>query len=97
MNNNQQHLITGGDDHFLPQLINAINNATQIDMAVAFIRMTGLELIKDALQEACEREVSMRILTGDYLGVTEPQALRQLMLLKEGGAKVRIFESKDSH
>lgn len=96
MNNNQQHLITGGDDHFLPQLINAINNATHIDMAVAFIRMTGLELIKDALQEACEREVSMRILTGDYLGVTEPQALRQLMLLKEEGAKVKIFESKDS-
>jgi len=96
MKNNQQHLITGGEDYFLPQLIDAINHATHIDMAVAFIRMTGLELIRDALQDACERKVCMRILTGDYLGVTEPQALRQLMLLKEEGADIRIFESENS-
>ncbi|SFL04819.1 phospholipase D-like domain-containing protein [Azotobacter beijerinckii] len=34
----------------------------------------------------------MRVLTSDYLDVTDPDALRRLMLLQEQGAQVRIFE-----
>ena len=89
-----QHLITGGDDPFLPKLLGAINSAIEINITVAFIRESGLFLIFDALMEALERNVKIRILTGDYLNITDPKALRHLLLLQVAGAEVRIFESK---
>ena len=87
-------LTVGGDDPFLPSLLKAINHADDIAIATAFIRMTGVRLIKAALVDALERKARVRILTGDYLGVTDPQALRYLMLLKEQGADVKVFESQ---
>lgn len=90
----QKNLTVGGDDPFLPSLLQAINYANDIAIATAFIRMTGVRLIKAALEDALERGARVRILTGDYLGVTEPQALRYLMLLQEQGAEVKVFESQ---
>lgn len=91
--NNLQHLITGGDDPFCPKLIDDINAAKRIDITVSFIRQSGLQLIYPVLTDALERGVEMRILTGDYLNVTEPVALRHLLLLVESGADVRVFET----
>ncbi len=89
-----QSLITGGkSDPFLPQLLDAINQATEIDITVAFIRQSGLDLIFDALRDAMNRRAVIRVLTSDYLDVTEPQALRRLMLLAERGADVRLFST----
>jgi superfamily II DNA or RNA helicase/SOS-response transcriptional repressor LexA len=90
-----QHLVTGGDDPFLPKLTDDINSAKRIDITVSFIRQSGLHLIHNALKEALERGVEMRILTGDYLNVTEPIALRHLLLLQESGADVRVFETRE--
>jgi len=89
-----QHLITGDTDPFLPHLIHAINQATHIDITVSFIRATGFRLLENALQEALAHHVKIRVLTGDYLYITDVYALRGLMLLKDRGADVRIFESK---
>ncbi|MFV2057631.1 MAG: DEAD/DEAH box helicase family protein, partial [Thiohalomonadales bacterium] len=90
----KQALITGGkSDHFLPQLLDAINKATEINFAVAFIRQSGLELIFEALKDALGRGAMIQILTSDYLDVTEPQALRRLMLLQERGAKVCVYST----
>ncbi len=89
-----QSLITGGKtDPFLPQLLDAINQAMEIEIAVAFIRQSGLELIFDALLDAMDRNARIRLLTSDYLGVTEPQALRRLMLLEERKADVRLYSA----
>ncbi|MES9856232.1 MAG: DEAD/DEAH box helicase family protein [Sedimenticola sp.] len=89
-----QSLITGGkSDPFLPQLLDAINQATEIDITVSFIRQSGLELIFDALRDAMGRHVAIRVLTSDYLDVTEPQALRRLMLLAEREADIRLFST----
>lgn len=93
----QQHLITGDTDHFLPHLIHAINRASHIDITVGFIRITGLQLLESALQDALERKIPMRLLTGDYLNITDVYSLRKLMLLKDRGAKVRIFESEGKY
>ena len=89
----EQSLVTGGDDHFLPKLIQEINRATRVDIAVSFIRASGLALIKTALEDALAADVSIRIVTGGYLYITEPKALRMLMILQEKGAQVKIFES----
>ncbi|KAA1189113.1 DUF3427 domain-containing protein [Pseudohalioglobus sediminis] len=87
-------LTVGGDNPFLPSLLEAINHADDIAIATAFIRMTGVRLIQGALEDALERGARVRVLTGDYLGVTDPQALRYLMLLHEQGAEVKVFESR---
>lgn len=98
MNQDVSYLSTGGDDHFLPKLISAINSAKKIDMTVAFVRETGMRLLIPSLREALERGATIRILTCDYMQITDPGALRYLLLLKEStneqqGADVRIFES----
>ncbi len=90
----KQHLITGDEDPFLPHLVSAINKASCIDITVGFIRATGLRLLEPPLLDALDRSISIRIVTGDYLNITDVHALRQLMLLKDKGANVRIFESK---
>ncbi len=38
----KSRLVTGGDDPFLPHLSTAINQASEIDLAVAFIKTTGI-------------------------------------------------------
>lgn len=96
-------LVTGGDEHpFLPHLCAAIHRAHKVDMAVAFIKTTGLRLLLPDLLESLQRNGSklppaqVRILTSDYLDVTDPEALRLLMLLAEQGAQVRVYQSRGS-
>lgn len=92
-------LVTGGDDNpFLPHLCAAIHQAHTIKMAVAFIKTTGLRLLLPDLLESLQRNenTQVRILTSDYLDVTDPEALRLLMLLAEQGAQVRVFQSSGS-
>lgn len=96
-------LVTGGDEQpFLPHLCAAIHRAHRVDMAVAFIKTTGLRLLLPDLLESLQRSDStlpaaqLRILTSDYLDVTDPEALRLLMLLAEQGAQVRIYQSSGS-
>lgn len=92
-----RHLNVGGvRDPFLPRLLAAIRRADQIDLAVAFIKTSGLSLLFDSLADAVTaRGARLRILTSDYLDVTDPQALRRLMLLSERGADVRLFAATD--
>jgi HKD family nuclease len=90
-----ERLVTGGDrDPFLPRLLAALRQANQIDLAVAFVKSSGLDLLFAALSDAVElRGARLRVLTSDYLDVTDPQALRQLLLLAERGAEIRLFEA----
>lgn len=91
-------LITGGiHDPFLPKIREAINQADEIELAVAFIKSSGLELIFQALIEAVAiRGTRLTVLTSDYLDVTDPQALRSLMLLAERGANIRLYHTSGS-
>jgi len=93
-----QCLSTGGDrDPFLPRILAEIYRADEIELAVAFIKSSGLELILSALSDAVTiRGARLTLLTSDYLDVTDPQALRRLMLLSERGADIRLFESENS-
>jgi len=92
-----QQLTTGGvRDPFLPRLLAAIRQANEIDLAVAFVKSSGLALLFGALSDAILiRGARLRILTSDYLDVTDPAALRRLLLLAERGAEVRLFETGD--
>lgn len=93
-------LITGEGNPLLPHLKSAITNAQSIDIAVSFIKVSGLRKIINDLEDALELDertgsarATVRILTSDYLGVTEPEAFRLLALLQERGASVKVFEA----
>ena len=93
MQSTKHHLITGGSDRpLIRELLDAIHRADEIELAVAFIKVSGLELLFQALAHRLEEEphATVRVLTSDYLDVTDPVALRRLMLLAEAGAEVRI-------
>lgn len=94
-------LTTGGDDPLLPQLIHAINHATEIEIAVSFIQPSGLDLLLPSIHEAIERKrlnkqpLKLRILTSDYLHITHPIALRSLVELEGDCIEVKIFETNN--
>ncbi|MDP5292560.1 DEAD/DEAH box helicase family protein [Oceanimonas sp. CHS3-5] len=96
-------LVTGGGEQdpvfnqpLLTPLLEAINRTGKdsvITMVLSFIRQSGLVLLKEALHEALGRGASLKILTSDYLDVTEPVALRELMQLADRKADVRVYQS----
>ena len=92
-----QRLVTGGADHFLPHLSEAFTWATQADLAVAFIKTTGLRLLLPDLEAMVDggSPRRVRVLTSDYLDITDPEALRLLLLLQERGAEVRVYTTKE--
>ena len=93
-------LVTGEQENpFLLQLCAAIAQADEIDLAVAFVKVTGLRLLLPDLHLALTQNelrtrapARLRIVTSDYLDVTDPEGLRLLMLLQEQGAQARVFE-----
>lgn len=71
-------VMTGGKDKnrfLLYQLRFSMLKARQIDIIVSFLMESGVRLILDDLEQALERGVKIRILTGNYLGITQPGAL----------------------
>ncbi|MFV1975807.1 MAG: DUF3427 domain-containing protein [Candidatus Scalindua sp.] len=90
----EKSLTTGGShDPFLPKVLHSIRHADEIEFGVAFIKSSGLDLIFQALSDALTiRNAQLTILTSDYLDVTDPEALRRLMLLSERGANVHLFQ-----
>lgn len=92
----QRRLITGGEsDHFLPQLSAACAHATEVDLAVAFVKTTGLRLLLSDLQAVAQDPARrLRLLTSDYLGITDPEALRLLLLQQQQGADVRVHTTQ---
>lgn len=64
----------------------SIQESDEIIMNVSFIRDSGMKLLIKDLKEAKERGKRIKILTSDYMKVTEPNALYRL--LEIGGVKI---------
>ena len=67
--------ITGESDYLYTRIKQSIEQAESIDIIVSFLMESGVRLILKDLQKAIERGVHIRILTGNYLHITEPSAL----------------------
>ncbi len=76
------------------QLKMSILNADRIDIIVSFLMESGVKLILEDLKSAQNRGVQIRILTGNYLGITQPSAL--YLLKKELGdcLDLRLYNDK---
>ena len=86
-------LITGAEDPLLPLLKHHLTESDSVDIAVAFTMRSGLELIHPYLAELLSRGGRLRILTGDYLDTTDPDALLLLLDL-DGNIERRVYETR---
>lgn len=89
-----RNLVTGGGDPLLPHLKRHLASAHSVDVAVAFVLPSGLALLWDHLSEMLERGGRVRVLTGDYLDATDPDALVRLLDLEgdsPGQVERRVF------
>lgn len=70
--------ITGGQDkrmYLYYQLINSLKQADSVDIVVSFLMESGVRMLLGELDNALKRGAKIRILTGNYLGITQPSAL----------------------
>ncbi len=76
------------------QLKMSIVNAKRIDIIVSFLMESGVRMILRDLKSALDRGASIRILTGNYLGITQPSAL--YLIKKELGdcVDLRFYSDK---
>jgi superfamily II DNA or RNA helicase/HKD family nuclease len=66
---------TGGNDYLLPKLTASLKRAKTIDIIVGFLMESGVKLLIEDLKQGADKGVRIRILTGNYLNITQPQAL----------------------
>lgn len=75
-----QPLATGGlEDPFLRHLVPLFARATDVTIVAAFIQESGLELLKSTILATLARGARVRLLTGDYLNITQADALKTLL------------------
>ena len=67
--------ITGHNDHLYKHIQQSIHTATSIDIIVSFLMESGVKLIQKDLEEIKDKNMPIRILTGNYLNITQPSAL----------------------
>jgi superfamily II DNA or RNA helicase/HKD family nuclease/diadenosine tetraphosphate (Ap4A) HIT family hydrolase len=85
-------LVRGERDPLLPHLQYELETATAADLSVAFIQRSGVELLRPYLIDMLQRNGTIRILTGDYMNVTDPDALAELLDL-DGPLQLRVFQA----
>lgn len=72
------NVMTGDRDrsrYLYYQLKMSIAEAKQIDIIVSFLMESGVRMLLNDMKRALDRDVKIRILTGNYLGITQPSAL----------------------
>lgn len=85
--------ITGDKDHIYPKLKQSFKTATTIDIIVSFLMESGVKLLLQDLKEALNRGVKIRILTGNYLKITQPQALYLLKSELKDQVDLRFYNN----
>ena len=78
----------------LYQLKMSIRKANSIDVIVSFLMTTGVKLVIEELAAAVERGASLRILTGTYLSITQPEALYLLKSRLGDSFELRMYNDK---
>ena len=85
--------ITGDKDHIYPKLKQSFKTATTIDIIVSFLMESGVKLLLQDLKEALNRGVKIRILTGNYLKITQPQSLYLLKSELKDKVDLRFYNN----
>ncbi len=89
-------VFTGQDSPLENSLKESISNANRIDMVASFTKVTGVCEILEDLRMAVARGTKIRFLTGTYLGITEPSAIRMLMDACGESIEIRFYKGTNS-
>ena len=93
-------LTTGGTNPLLPHLERDLAVAASVDIAVAFILPSGVEHLYPHFEDLLARGGALRLLTGDYLDISDPDALQRLIDLRTlynyGRCELRVYCSSGS-
>jgi diadenosine tetraphosphate (Ap4A) HIT family hydrolase len=92
-------LFDGLDGSFKLELLRSLWNERfdRADLVVSFIMRSGLDLIGRHLEDALDRGTRVRILTTDYLHITDADALTRLLDLADGTdgrLETRVFHDE---
>ncbi|WWU67386.1 DEAD/DEAH box helicase family protein [Clostridium baratii] len=91
-----RNCILGGDGDFLVyKLREAFKKAKKVDIIVAFLMESGVKLLKKDIEEAVKNNCQIRILTGNYLGITQPQALYLMKEILGDNANMAFYKEKN--
>ena len=77
------------------QLSRSLRGAESVDIIVSFLMESGVKMIVKDREKALKRGAKIRILTGNYLGITQPSAL--YMIKRELGDQIdlRFYNEKN--
>ena len=70
------------------KLTASFHNAKQVDIIVSFLMESGVKMLLKQLKASINAGTKIRILTGNYLGITQPSAL--YMIKRELGDRVDL-------
>ena len=76
------------------QLKMSMLKSDKIDIIVSFLMESGVRMILNDLKAALERGVQIRILTGNYLGITQPSALYLIKRELGNSVDLRFYSDK---
>lgn len=80
---------TGQNERFLQALQKRIRQADRVDVIISFVMESGVRALLKELKEVR----NLRILTGSYMNITQPWALRMLKEECHPGTQLRFFQN----
>ena len=87
-----------GDNFTIRQLGRSLKSvivkAVNIDIAVAYVKESGVRMLLPSLKEAANRGANIRLLTGTNFNLTEPQALYLLRHYLGEHIEIRFYADK---
>lgn len=84
----QGRLITNRDVKFLNCLETEFGTCDEFKFVIAFVRMSGIQLIIDQVQKMSARGVKGEIITSNYLFSTQPHAVKKLIDIPNINVKI---------
>lgn len=87
--------ITGYNDYLYEHMQQSFKRAKKVDIIVSFLMESGVKLIVEELKLLKERQIPIRILTGNYLNITQPSALYLIKDLLGDSVDLRFFNEQN--
>ena len=91
-------VMTGDKDkrmYLYYQLVGSLKKAVSVDIIVSFLMESGVKMLLGELDNALKRGAKIRILTGNYLGITQPSALYLIKSKLGERVDLRFYHEKD--
>lgn len=91
-------VMTGDKDkrmYLYYQLVGSLKKAVSVDIIVSFLMESGVKMLLGELDNALKRGARIRILTGNYLGITQPSALYLIKRKLGDRVDLRFYNEKD--